>query len=120
MRDVDYRPHGPETQRAAAVGRRDRKVTDQDRARRALELVGPYGATDFELAELTGVGQTSIGKRRLELERAGIVARRLSWGTLGSVLVADRRPAPSGALAAVWVLAEWAEPAGRDEQWAAS
>lgn len=112
---ADYRSHGPETQRAAAVGRRDRKVTDQDRARRALELVGPYGATDFELAELTGVAQTSIGKRRLELERAGIVCRRLVVWPATGCLTGDRRPAPSGALAAVWVLVEYEDPFDRSE-----
>jgi hypothetical protein len=38
---------------------------------------------DFELAERTGIKQTSVGKRRGELERMGYVERR------------ERRPSPS-------------------------
>lgn len=49
------------------------------RNNRALALValleaGAAGLTDFELARATGVAQTSIGKRRLELQRLGLVA----------------------------------------------
>lgn len=49
------------------------------------------GLTDFELAEHTGKAQTSIGKRRKELELAGLV-----------VATTERRPAPSGAMATVY------------------
>lgn len=49
------------------------------------------GLTDFELADLTGVPQTSIGKRRGELVTLGLVER-----------TAVRRPSPTGALAIVW------------------
>lgn len=49
---------------------------------------------DFQLAEITGWRQTSIGKRRVELERAGLVVRterRLSPSRLtGSVVQAYR------------------------------
>lgn len=54
------------------------------------------GLTDFELAEMTGRQQTSLGKRRGECVAAGLVE---------SVMVGDvtlRRPAPSGAAAIVW------------------
>lgn len=49
------------------------------------------GLTDFELADHTGKAQTSIGKRRKELEVAGYV-----------VATTQRRLSPSGALATVY------------------
>ena len=49
------------------------------------------GLTDFELADLTGLQQTSAGKRRLELVRLGLVEA-----------TPHTRPAPSGAPARVW------------------
>lgn len=52
----------------------------------------PDGLTDFELADLTGIQQTSIGKRRGELRDAGLVRDS-----------GRRRPAPSGSMAIVWV-----------------
>lgn len=51
----------------------------------------PEGLTDFELAERTGVAQTSIGVRRKELVQMGLVVATL-----------ERRPSPSGAKAIVW------------------
>lgn len=51
----------------------------------------PGGLTDFELAALTGLQQTSIGKRRGELRDGGFV--RATNRT---------RSAPSGAQAIVW------------------
>ena len=51
----------------------------------------PDGLTDFELAELTGKALTSIGKRRGELEKVGLV-----------VATTIRRPSPSGSPAVVW------------------
>jgi hypothetical protein len=57
----------------------------------ALVEAGANGMTDFELAERTGVQQTSIGKRRLDLVE------------LGFVEATDRyRPSPSNAPAIVW------------------
>ncbi len=50
--------------------------------------------TDFEVAKYTGVQQTSIGKRRLELQRAGLVEPQMGM----------KRLAPSGAWAQVWRL----------------
>lgn len=49
------------------------------------------GLTDFELAEITGKPQTSIGKRRGELVAAGLVVATL-----------ERRPSPTGSPAIVW------------------
>ena len=51
----------------------------------------PDGLTDFDLARLTGIPQTSIGVRRKELVRMGLVEA-----------TDKRRPAPSGAKAIVW------------------
>ena len=51
--------------------------------------------TDFELGARTGKAQTSIGCRRGELTRAGMVADS-----------GDTRPAPSGAPAAVWAITD--------------
>lgn len=49
------------------------------------------GLTDFELADHTGKAQTSIGKRRKELELAGLV-----------VATTQRRPSPTGSPATVY------------------
>lgn len=57
----------------------------------AAHYLHQTGLTDFELAELTQVAQTSIGKRRGELAQAGLV-----------VATTDRRPSPSGAPSIVW------------------
>jgi len=51
--------------------------------------------TDFELGARTGKAQTSIGCRRGELTRAGMVAD-----------TGNTRPAPSGAPAAVWAITD--------------
>jgi hypothetical protein len=59
----------------------------------------PSGLTDFELADLTGRQQTSIGKRRGELFAVGLV-EVLRDGHGDPV----KRQAPSGALAMVWVI----------------
>ncbi len=57
----------------------------------------PDGLTDFELAALTGIAQTSIGKRRGECAAAGLVQ-----AVMISADVTLKRPAPSGAAAIVW------------------
>lgn len=51
----------------------------------------PEGLTDFELADLTGIAQTSIGKRRHDLMGDGLIEK-----------TTRTRPAPSGAAAIVW------------------
>jgi hypothetical protein len=65
--------------------------TNRALALEALRAAGAAGLTDFQLAEITGVQQTSIGKRRGELVRMGLVV-----GT------GETRPSPSGSPALVW------------------
>lgn len=67
---------------------------------KALEALGYFGGltglTDFELANITGIQQTSIGKRRGELRDAGYVEALELDG------VKVRRLSPTGAPAQVW------------------
>lgn len=85
------RTSDPDTSHAAARDARVRAGTHRAKALEALRAAGARGLTDFELAALTGIAQTSIGVRRKELLRAGYVeATEL------------RRPAPSGSAAIVW------------------
>ena len=81
----------PETSHQAARDAAPNAGTNRALALATLQAALPDGLTDFELAELTGVAQTSIGVRRKELERAGLV-----------VATIDRRPSPSGSAAIVW------------------
>lgn len=65
---------------------------------RCLDALIEHGPmTDHELAAVVGRQQTSAGKRRLELQRAGLVEQVV--GDDGKPL---RRLAPSGAPALVW------------------
>lgn len=84
------RQSDPDTSHAAA---RDAAPNAQTNRALALRLLRdhPNGLTDFELAALTGLQQTSIGKRRGELRDAGLV-----YDT------GERRPSPSGSKAIVW------------------
>lgn len=84
------RASDPDTSHAAALRARPKAGTNRDLALRVLRQ-HPAGLTDFELADRTGVAQTSIGVRRKELVQMGLV--RATTG---------RRPAPSGSLAIVW------------------
>ena len=81
----------PETSHRAAKDATPRANTHRAKALAALREAGPNGLTDFELAERTGIAQTSIGVRRKELVDAGYV--KDSGRT---------RPAPSGSSAIVW------------------
>ena len=84
----------PETSRKAA-----RVITVKAAGHRyqALLAFATYGTlTDFELAEHTRVPQTSIGCRRLELVRLGLVERAEG----------ATRPSPSGSPSAVWRITE--------------
>lgn len=80
----------PETSHLAAKDAQPKAGTHRALALRTL-TEHPEGLTDFDLARLTGVPQTSIGVRRKELVRAGLV-----------VATDERRKAPSGSLAIVW------------------
>lgn len=64
----------PVTSHRAAAAQTDRKLTAGQRAAlHALAVAGSDGLTDFELAERTERKQTSIGVRRGELVKAGLV-----------------------------------------------
>lgn len=68
------------------------RKADTHRARAlAIHRAHPDGLTDFELADLMGLQQTSAGKRRGELRDQGYVVNS-----------GVKRPAPSGSLAIVW------------------
>lgn len=56
---------------------------------------------DFQMAEATGLQQTSIGKRRLECQRAGLVQPLLN--RLGKQ---EATRAPSGSRSLVWQITE--------------
>ena len=85
-----YRATDPETCAMAAAAASHGAAESRALALDALRK-NPGGLTDFELAEITGYQQTSIGKRRGELRDEALVA--------DSGL---RRAAPSGRSAIVW------------------
>ena len=72
---------------------------DRTAALLALADAGDDGLTDFELAAITGVKQTSIGKRRGELRDRGLVADS-----------GRRRESDTRSAAIVWTIT----PSGRD------
>jgi DNA-binding transcriptional ArsR family regulator len=82
----------PDTSHAAAADAAVNAATHRARALAELRAAGCLGLTDFELADRTGLQQTSIGKRRGELRDAGLVRDS-----------GQRRPSPSGSAAIVWV-----------------
>lgn len=67
----------------------------------AMKLLRLAPATDFELAEASGMQQTSIGKRRHECMSAGLVRPLLCKD--GQKMT---RPTPSGASAIVWEITD--------------
>lgn len=90
--DALARNTDPDTSHAAAVSQTPAKLSaGRLLALRTLAEHGPL--TDFELAEITGRQQTSVGKRRCELVRAGLAAD-----------TGQRRLFPSGSPAIVWAL----------------
>lgn len=109
---LDFDP-GSDTSRDANVYSLPNRERDKTRALHALVDAGERGLTDFELAEIMSrdkpIGQTSAGKRRLDLERDGLVARRLVIGP-DDTLIPDRRPSPTGAPAGVYCLAVYSRP----------
>ena len=76
--------------------------TNRERALLALYEHGPL--SDFGLESVTGVQQTSIGKRRLELERLGLVAPCIGVTHLS----------PSGSKSQVWHLTAAGEALARE------
>lgn len=85
----------PDTSREAAAVNKPRAATHRTLALQVLRA-HPGGLTDFELAALTGLAQTSVGKRRGELRDVGFVADS-----------GKRRPSPSGSPAIVWQVTEY-------------
>ena len=86
----------PETSHEAAAFA---KFRSSKHRRMALLSLYKYGSlTDFELADITGLQQNSIGKRRCDCMRAGLVTVLLNG--VGKV----KRRTPSGASALVWTL----------------
>lgn len=81
----------PETSHQAARRARAGAFTNRTIALAALAHAGSNGLTDFELAEITGIPQTSIGVRRGELVKMGYVIK-----------TEERRPSPSGSPSIVW------------------
>ena len=80
----------PITSHQAALFAEPKAETHRVIALRVLKA-HPAGLTDFELADLTGIPQTSIGVRRKELVEMELVEA-----------TDQRRPTPSGAKAIVW------------------
>lgn len=80
----------PTTSHQAALFAAPKAETHRVIALRMLKA-HPDGLTDFQLADLTGIPQTSIGVRRKELVEMGLVEA-----------TNQRRPSPSGAKAIVW------------------
>lgn len=80
----------PETSHQAAAIAELKAVGNRALALSTLRA-HPAGLTDFELAELTGLQQNSVGKRRGELRDAGLVEDS-----------GERRPSTTGSPAIVW------------------
>jgi hypothetical protein len=81
----------PDTSHRAAALATLKAGSNRVLALEALRAAGERGLTDFELEAATSIPQTSIGKRRHDLWRLGLVEK-----------TEMRRPSPSGAPAIVW------------------
>ena len=87
----DHRICDPQTSVAAAQDNRANRETQRMAVLANIVhawRTGTLGCTDFEHP---GIQQTSAGKRRLELQRAGLVEP-----------TGVRRPTPSGSMSIVW------------------
>ena len=92
---MNARRTDPDTSHLAAAQQTpSKKATNQTRALEALKLAGTAGLNDFELARQTGIKQTSIGVRRGELVKAGLVNNS-----------GHKRPSDTGSPSIVWVVA---------------
>ena len=87
--DPTARHTDPTTSHQAAATARTHTESDRELVLRLLRQHGPL--TDFEIAAFAGRQQTSLGVRRGDLCKVGLV--RYAGFT---------RPAPSGAAARVW------------------
>ena len=91
----NVRTTDPETSYRAAFAVRGRD-TQRLRIYRAVCTAGPYGCTDYDLVDRTGVQLNSANKRRGELRDKGLVCDS-----------GRRRLTPSGSAAIVWVAIEY-------------
>jgi hypothetical protein len=103
------RSSDPQTSRDAAKAVRPKVSSHRQRAEELLDRAGSMGLTDFELANKTGIIQTSIGVRRGELTKKGVVVPRLD--DFGNPVT---RLSPTGNPSQVWMLAEHVPAARRD------
>lgn len=81
----------------------ERLAAGQRRALHAIVMAGRDGLNDFELADRTGSKQTSIGVRRGELAKAGLVER-----------TGRRRPSDTLEPADVWAATDLGVAAWRE------
>lgn len=79
-----------------AAGQNSKKKSEVGRLL-VLKALAKKPMNDFELAEVTGWQQTSIGKRRLECQEAGLVTEHLDSNNFQIT-----RPSPSGSKSLVW------------------
>ena len=86
----------PETSHEAAKDASFHASEGRILAMRALHEHGPM--TDYELEASTGWQKNSIGKRRLDCQRAGMVELLVLCGEK------QKRPGPSGSMCLVWQL----------------
>jgi hypothetical protein len=94
--DPTARKTDPDTSHEAA-----KDATFKASKHRTLALFTLYDhgpMTDYELAAVTGLQQNSIGKRRGECMRVGLVRKFVVGGE------EQKRPAPSGSMSQVWTL----------------
>lgn len=68
-----HRSTDPVTSQVAALNQAGRLSDNQTKVLAALEAAGDLGMLDHDHRAVNGLGQTSAGKRRLELQRAGLV-----------------------------------------------
>ncbi len=90
----------PETAHEAARKEPTRRSEQREKVYRVLKGVGAKGATDYEVGTDLHILRTSAGKRRKELQEAGLV---LDSGRRGET--------DTGSTAIIWVLKEYAEEA---------
>ena len=102
------RASDPETSHGAAVIAIHRAATHKRMALEALRAAGERGLNDFELADVTGIVQTSVGVRRKSLERMGLVVPRMVLDVEKGRLVPDTRPSTTtGSPSRVYVAVEF-------------
>ena len=96
FQDPMARNTDPDTSHDAA---KDATFNASNHRRIALFALYDYGPlTDYELADITGLQQNSIGKRRGDCMMAGLVSKFVVSGEV------QKRPAPSGSMSIVWTL----------------